>query len=133
MEFFRPHLKERHGARTQLAAALGVCYGSARKATLRMSLTAPSSRSAHVRDAAARRVIGDIRASCSIMSAGTSVCGQSRTTPKCIEGPVLHLRLPRDAYLEVSKTPSNSEAASLISRCICSRNKVTRFVSRRSR
>jgi hypothetical protein len=40
MEFFRPHLKERHGARTLLAAALGVCYGSARKAKLRMSLTA---------------------------------------------------------------------------------------------
>ena len=42
MEFFRPYLKARHGARTQLAAALGVCYGSARKATLRMSLTAHS-------------------------------------------------------------------------------------------
>ncbi len=44
MEFFRPYLKERHGARTQLAAALGVCYGSARKAKVRMSLTAQSCR-----------------------------------------------------------------------------------------
>ena len=78
MEFFRPYLKARHGARTQLAAALGVCYGSARKATLRMSLTAQSRRPTVVLDAEVRRVIADIRASCSIMLAGTSVCRQSR-------------------------------------------------------
>ena len=56
MEFFRPYLKARHGARTQLAAALGVCYGSARKATLRMSLTAQTCRSTLPGHAAVRPV-----------------------------------------------------------------------------
>jgi hypothetical protein len=61
MEFFRPYLKERHGARTQLAAALGVCYGSARKAKLRMSLTAQSCRSPFVSHSALQPVRPDFR------------------------------------------------------------------------
>jgi hypothetical protein len=42
------------------------------------SLPAQSRRPTVVLDAAVRPVEPDIRASCSIMSAGTSVCGQSR-------------------------------------------------------
>jgi hypothetical protein len=72
MEFFRPYLKERHGARTQLAAALGVCYGSARKAKLRMSLTAHCCRSHPPQDAAMQPVEADIRCSAAIVRAANS-------------------------------------------------------------
>jgi len=55
-----------------------------------------------------------------------------KTVQKCFNQSAMPLR-STTSYAEEGSKPSNNADAALISRCICSRNNVTRFVLRKSR